>query len=207
MGLGPHWKNKEWEQKKCWHLDVSKISGKDRLGDNDETRRKRPGFGEICSTPNGTFCFVLFFSLVTVPPAAYGSSQARGWIRAAAADLCHSYTGSKLHLWPTLQLEATPDTLPTAWGQGSNLHPHRHNVGFLTHWGTTGTPGSFEDWEWSDSKSTEWYLFWFNIAQYNNGLTITSQHKYMNHRMECKARYSKIAQLSLIYKSVDASAI
>ena len=42
---------------------------------------------------------------------AYGSSQARGGIRAVAADLLHSHskTGSEPNLQPTLQLEATLD--------------------------------------------------------------------------------------------------
>ena len=34
----------------------------------------------------------------------YGSSQARGWIRAAAAS--HRHLGSKLHLQPTPELTA-----------------------------------------------------------------------------------------------------
>ena len=44
-------------------------------------------------------------------PVAYGSSQARGYIRAAAASLRHSHsnTRSELHLWPMLQLTAMPD--------------------------------------------------------------------------------------------------
>ena len=44
-------------------------------------------------------------------PAAYGSSQARESIRAAAASLHHSLHNaiSKLHQPPTLQLVATPD--------------------------------------------------------------------------------------------------
>ena len=44
-------------------------------------------------------------------PAAYGSSEARGRIRAAAAGLHHSQgnTGSDSHLQPTPQLTATPD--------------------------------------------------------------------------------------------------
>ena len=46
-------------------------------------------------------------------PAAYGGSQARGQIAAAAAGLHHSHSsvGSKMHLWPTPQITATPDTL------------------------------------------------------------------------------------------------
>ena len=55
------------------------------------------------------FCFFFFLHRVTL--ATYGSSQARGWIGAAAASLCHghSHTGSELLLWPMPQLMATPD--------------------------------------------------------------------------------------------------
>ena len=55
---------------------------------------------------------------------AYGSSQARGQIRAVAASLHHSHSnmGSELHLRPIPQLTATPDPQTTEQGQGS--HPH-----------------------------------------------------------------------------------
>ena len=51
---------------------------------------------------------IFFFSFRAT--LAYGSSQARGQIRAVAADLCHRHSnaGSKLHLQPT-QLMAMPD--------------------------------------------------------------------------------------------------
>ena len=53
------------------------------------------------------FVFCLFMAI----PVAYGSSQARGPIGAAAASLRHgrSNSGSELHLRPTPQLMATPD--------------------------------------------------------------------------------------------------
>ena len=53
--------------------------------------------------------FILIFFRVT--PTAYGSSQARGQIRAAAACLCHSHSNarSKSSLQPTSHLMATPD--------------------------------------------------------------------------------------------------
>ena len=56
---------------------------------------------------------------------AYGSSQGRGRMGAAAASLhpSHSNAGSELHLQPTLQLVAMPDPEPTKQGQGSNPHP------------------------------------------------------------------------------------
>ena len=57
------------------------------------------------------FCFVFLFRVVA---AAYGSSQARGWIEAAAAGPCHSHshsshTGSEPRLRPTPQLTAMLD--------------------------------------------------------------------------------------------------
>ena len=55
-------------------------------------------------------------------PAAHASSQARGGIRAIAASLRHSRTGSKPRLQPTPQLLATPDPRPTERGQGWDSH-------------------------------------------------------------------------------------
>ena len=54
------------------------------------------------------FYFILLFRAA---PAAYGISQARGWIGAAAASLYHSHSNnrSELRLQPTPQLTATPD--------------------------------------------------------------------------------------------------
>ena len=56
------------------------------------------------------FCLFLCF-LFMAAPAPYRSSQARGWIRAAAASLHHSHrnTGSKPYLQLMLQLTAMPD--------------------------------------------------------------------------------------------------
>ena len=55
--------------------------------------------------------FFFFFFFFRAASEAYGSSQARGPIGAAAAGLyhCHSNTGSKPHLGPIPQLTATPD--------------------------------------------------------------------------------------------------
>ena len=56
------------------------------------------------------FCWV-FFAFSRAAPMAYGSSQARGLIRAVAAGLCqsHSNAGSEPLLQPVPQLRATPD--------------------------------------------------------------------------------------------------
>ena len=69
----------------------------------------------------------LFFSflLFRAAPVAYGSSQARGQIGAAAADLhlSHSNVESEPNLPPTPQLTAMLDPQPTEGGQGLNPYP------------------------------------------------------------------------------------
>ena len=54
--------------------------------------------------------YFFFFFLYMATPSAYGISQGKGWIGTLAVSLCHSHSnaGSKLHLWPTLHLEAMP---------------------------------------------------------------------------------------------------
>ena len=60
---------------------------------------------------NRFFFFFGLFAISWATSAAYGGSQARGRIRAVAADLRHSHSNarSKLRLQPTPQLMATPD--------------------------------------------------------------------------------------------------
>ena len=88
------------------------------------------------------FFFFTFFCVFRPAPVPCGSFRARDRIAAAAVGLCHSHGNarSKPHLWPMQQLSAMPDP---EWDQGSNPYPHRHYVGFLTHWATTGTPTFF----------------------------------------------------------------
>ena len=64
---------------------------------------------------------IFLFGLFRDAPAAYGGSQGRGQIRAAAPGLhhCHNNTRSEPHLQPTPQLMATLDPQPTEQGQGS----------------------------------------------------------------------------------------
>ena len=65
----------------------------------------------------GTYFFVLF----RAAPEAYGGSQARGQIGAAAVGLHHSHSDarSKPHLQPTPQLTARPDPLTHCVRPGS----------------------------------------------------------------------------------------
>ena len=57
------------------------------------------------------FLLLFFFCLFRAAPAAYGGSQARGRIRAAAARLhhCHSKARSEWYLQPIQQLRAVLD--------------------------------------------------------------------------------------------------
>ena len=59
------------------------------------------------------YLFVCLFYLFRATPMAYGSSQARGWIRMAVTGLHHSHSKarSELCLKPTPQLTGTPDPL------------------------------------------------------------------------------------------------
>ena len=52
----------------------------------------------------------IVFCLFRAAFTAYGGSQARGPIRAEATCVCHSNTGSELHLQPTPQFMAMLDS-------------------------------------------------------------------------------------------------
>ena len=73
----------------------------------------RTSYRHASNTPESeTLLFLsFFFCLFRATPVAYGGSQARGLIGAAAAGLRHSHSnaGYELHLQPTPQLTATPD--------------------------------------------------------------------------------------------------
>ena len=72
------------------------------------------------------YSFKYFFWLFRAKPAACGSSQPRGLIRAASAGSCHNHSkeGSELCLQPIPQLTAVPHPRPTERRQGLNLHTH-----------------------------------------------------------------------------------
>ena len=84
--------------------------------------------------------FFFFSFLFRVSPAAYGNSQARDWIRAAATGLhySHSNATSEPNLWPTPQLVARSLTQRVRPG----IQPTSSwiLVGSLTRWATMGTP-------------------------------------------------------------------
>ena len=83
--------------------------------------------------------FFFFFCLFRVPPIAYGGSQARGRIGAAAAGLRQSHDRYKPHLRVTLQLTAKPDPLTHGSRPGIELE----SSWILVVWATMGTLRSF----------------------------------------------------------------
>ena len=108
------------------------------------------------------FCFCFCFLLFRAVPVAYGGSQARGPVGAAAARLHHSHSiaGSELHLRCAPQPTATLDPWPTEQGQGSNPHPHGcwSDSFLLCHNGNTENIYSWEwdEWEKKDGNAALW---------------------------------------------------
>ena len=58
-----------------------------------------------------SFFFFCLFAISRAAPVACAVSQARGLMGAVAVGVHHSHSivGSKLHLWPSPQITATPD--------------------------------------------------------------------------------------------------
>ena len=87
------------------------------------------GYSGSFVLPNKLYLFIFFFVFLLflwAAPAAYGGSQARGQIGAAATGLrqSHSNAGSEPRLQPPPQLTTTPDRSPAEHGQGPNPQPH-----------------------------------------------------------------------------------
>ena len=91
--------------------------------------------------PSFLLLFFSFLFFLRAAPAAHGSSQARGQIRATAASLRHSHsnTRSKLWLWPTPQLMAMPILNPLSKAR-DQTHILMDSTRFITSWATMGTP-------------------------------------------------------------------
>ena len=94
---------------------------------------------------NLVICCLFVCFLFKTRPVAYGSSQARYGIGAAAAGLCHSHRnmGSKPYLWPMAPCGTTCGNARslTHWVK-SGIKPASSwtLVRFLTHWITRETP-------------------------------------------------------------------
>ena len=99
---------------------------------------------------SGGFFFFFFFLLFKVAPVAYGSSWARGQIRAAPAGLGHSHSNaiSEPRLRPIPQLMATLDSQPTEQGQELNQ--------YLTSWIQAGFVTAEPQWDLQTSGGFSW---------------------------------------------------
>ena len=67
---------------------------------------------------------ITFFFFFRATPMAYGSFQARDWIRAAAASLCHSHSHS---LWQCWILNPMSEVMDQTHKPSQVLNPLRHN--------------------------------------------------------------------------------
>ena len=109
-----------------------------------------------------------FFLLFRAELMAYGGSQARGQIRAAAAALHHSHSNSrsKTRLWPTPQLMAMPDPRPTEWGQGWNPHPdgYQSDLSLLRH-NKNSLPSTFNTYPFNNPQATETIITIFQVGK------------------------------------------
>ena len=130
-------KKKKKEKKKLSQGKENKLSSGlicEKSQVNDRTSNvKTPG----CSY----FLVAFFIYFLVASPVTYGSSWARGWIRAAAEAYAKvTATPYLIHVCDLLCSLQQCWILPTEWGQGSSPHPHRHYVTFLTCWAKTGNP-------------------------------------------------------------------
>ena len=80
------------------------------------------------------FCFVLFlFLLFRDMPTAYGGSQARGWIGATVASLCHSHSHSNAGSNATYTTACSNTRFVTLWVRpGIKRTISWYLVGFLS---------------------------------------------------------------------------
>ena len=74
--------------------------------------------------------FLFFFGLFRATPAAYGGSQARGLIGAAAASLHHSYSCQPTPQLQQRQIQTESSTYTTAHGNTGSL---THSTNFRPH--------------------------------------------------------------------------
>ena len=88
------------------------------------------------------FIYLFYFLLFRATPAAYGSSQAKGWIGAAATNLCYSLRNARFqpHLQPIYHSSWQHQILnPLSWSRdGTHILMDTSRVRY--HWAMTGTP-------------------------------------------------------------------
>ena len=100
-----------------------------------------------CLADNRCFFFsfyYFFFSLFRTTPAAYGRSQARGWIWAGAVSLCHSHNNAGAAASATYTTAHGNARSLTHWARpGIKLTSLQTLCLILTRWATMETPRCF----------------------------------------------------------------
>ena len=84
-----------------------------------------------------------FLSFLMAAPSAYGSSQVRGWIRAAAASLCHSHSHSnaRFELICDLHWSSQQHSILNSLSEARDWTHALMDTGWVHyHWATAGTP-------------------------------------------------------------------
>ena len=76
--------------------------------------------------------FIVFFGLFRAAPAAYGSSQGRYHIGAAAAGLCHSPHNAGSELCNHITARSNPGSITRCAGPGIEPESSWMLVGFVT---------------------------------------------------------------------------
>ena len=119
------------------------------LPQKGKDQRSAHGCGSIFYSPVLSHCYWTNTTASTLlwflPAHLWHREVSRLGVKWAAAGLPHSQgnPGSEPHLQPMLQLMERLVPQPTELGHGSNLHPPREDVEFLTRWATTGTPHGY----------------------------------------------------------------
>ena len=88
------------------------------------------------------YLFIYLFLLSRAAPIAYGSSPARGWIRAVAAGLCHSNKWSTLHLYLHYSSQNHLNLNPLSEAR-DQTYIFMDTCQIHFHWATTGTSAVF----------------------------------------------------------------
>ena len=108
---------------------------------------------------------LLLFVCFRAAPVVYGSSWARGWIKATAEAYATATAmpnqSCLCNLWCSLRRCQMLN--PPSRGQGSNPQPQGYCVRFLTCWATMGTPAFC--FYFSMSSAIHWEKFHFTTSQ------------------------------------------
>ena len=121
----------------CFHITMAELSSCNRdlrvLKSLKYVLSNYIKFANLCLLPCfiGTSIYVIFVFLFRPTSAAYGSSQSRGQIGAAASSLRHrhSHAISELHLQPTPQTQQCG-----IWALSATYTSAHGNARSLTHW-------------------------------------------------------------------------